>query len=215
MSNELQLMAQKLPVAMPTQPMFVNHTNGAKQIANMPGGIMNFNMPIQPIAAFNASTKINSNYYNLFVVESGTFDGTLVGFSFNMSKFRSLTTAPTVGVDSDISNEFRPLSNEAVVKIKTFPSICASVNTSNGKTDDQHIAMFGMVTNVVKAGDVIKIDFYPFAGICQQVLHENALSLGIKSAPSLNELDETHWSIKRVSLVEKLREANQFIPAPF
>lgn len=215
MSNELQLIKQNLPVAMPAQPMFVNHGNDVKQIANMPGGVMNFNMSAQPIAMFNASTKINPTYYNLFVVEIGTFVDALAGFSFNMSKFRSLTTAPNVGVDSDISNEFRPLSDKAIVKIKTFPSICASVNTANGKTDDQHLAMLGMVTNVKKAGEMIKIDFYPFTGICQQVLHENAPSLELKSAPALNELDEVHWSIKRVNLVEKLRAANQFIPAPF
>lgn len=52
--------------------------------------------------------------------------------------------------------------------------------------------------------DGIRIYFYKYRKFGQQLLNEHAGDFGIGGTEFRNELDETHWAIKRLNVVEKL-----------
>jgi len=149
-----------------------------------------------------------TEYYNLFVVGNETFaDG-----HFIVPKDRALSILE--GTSPEISAQFASLTSEAILKIKTFPSIFASENHQPGRTDDDHHAYYGFVTDITIQENGIKIYFQTFCAIPQQKLNEMAFSLAIKKASKCNELNRTHWTIKRIDLIEQLKIAGISVLAP-
>lgn len=208
MSNEIQKANSNLPTAATPQTVIHNSGDNVTQIANNQGGTINLFMPAAGGAVYNATTKISTEYYNLFVVGGETFNESF----FLIEKDRALTTAE--GVAEDISAQFASLTPEAQATIKTFPSIFASENHQYGRTDGAHLALFGMVTDIRIQENGIKIYFQRFCTIPQQRLNELMLNLAIKGSSSFNELNRTHWTIKRINLVEELRAVKISVLSP-
>ena len=106
-----------------------NHSNVAKQtvisIQNMTGNISSpfFVMPpqISTNGGMNGTSfALNTDYYNLFVIGTETFsDG-----HFIVPKDRALTESMT----DENKAQFSSLTDEAIERIKTFPSLFASEN---------------------------------------------------------------------------------------
>ena len=154
----------------------------------------------------NISVSMNTNYYNLFVIGAETYsDG-----HFIVPKDRALTES----MAAETKSLFSSLSDEAIAQIKTFPSLFASENRGYGKTDEDHQACYGLVMDVRIQDNGIKIHFQPLSPIPQQRLNEMAFQLGIQGMPTFNELNRTHWAIKRVNLIEELRSAGISVLAP-
>ena len=150
--------------------------------------------------------NLKLDYYNLFVIGDETFcDG-----HFIVPKDRALTESTS----QDVKAQFAALSEDAILQIKTFPSLFTSENHRYGKTDDTHQAYFGLVTDVRIQDNGIKIYFRPLSAIPQQRLNEIAFKLAIQSASSTNELNRTHWAIKKVNLIEELKAAGISVLAP-
>ena len=148
---------------------------------------------------------MDHEYYNLFVGfvdESDYREHPVIG-SFYALNERSLNSSYT----SDyIRDEVHDLNPDAIARIKTFPSIFCAENHLYGKTDDEQKAYYGFVTDVKVQDNGIKI-FYRFLNeIQQQVLNDNLFYLGIDGNNRFNELNHTHWAIKRIDLVEALKE---------
>ena len=126
-----------------------NHANVGNQtviqIQNMSGsiGIPYVVIPQQISTTHNAPNTtftLNTDYYNLFVIGTETFsDG-----HFIVPKDRALTESMT----PENKAQFSALSDEAIARIRTFPSIFASENHYYGKTDEDHQAIFGYVKEV-------------------------------------------------------------------
>ena len=154
-------------------------------------------MPCTP--AFHSGVRLNTDYYNLFVIGNESFDSG----HFIVPKNRALTES----IDREIAVRFAGLSDEAIEQIKTFPSLFASENHDYGRTYDGHYAGFGCVTDVKIQENGIKIYFCTISSFPQQRLNELAFSLALGRASSFNELDRTHWTIKRINLLEELRVA--------
>ena len=153
-----------------------------------------------------ASVNLNMDYYNLFVIGDETFcDG-----HFIVPKDRALTESTS----QDVKVKFAALSDDAILQIKTFPSLFTSENHRYGKTDDTHQAYFGLVTDVRIQDNGIKIHFRPLSTIPQQRLNEIAYKIAIQSASATNELNRTHWAIKKVNLIEELKAAGISVLAP-
>ena len=57
----------------------------------------------------------------------------------------------------------------------------------------------------------IWIYFYKMRNVTQQVFNEHAAEVGIEGTEFKNELDCTHWSIKRVNVLETLEKAGHKI----
>ena len=208
MNNEIQVANSDLPTIATPQTVIHNSGDNVTQIANNQGGTINFFMPSANGAVYNADTKISTEYYNLFVVGEEPFQENF----FLISKDRALTTSE--GVAADISEQFAPLTPEAQATIKTFPSIFASENHKYGSTDEAHLAQFGVVTDIRIQENGIKIYFQRFCAIPQQRLNEIMFSLAIKGSSSFNELNRTHWAIKRLNLIEELRAAKISVLVP-
>jgi hypothetical protein len=191
-------------------PQTAIHNSGdnVTQIASNQGGIVNVYIPSAPGMLYNGATKINAEYYNLFVVGDETFSENF----FLLDKRRALTISEDV--DADISEHFAALTPEAQYAIKTFPSIFASKNHNYGRTDDAHSAVFGLVTDIRIQENGIKIYLQRLSAIPQQRLNEIAFRIAIKGNSSFNELDRTHWAIKRINLVEELRAAGISVLLP-
>ena len=192
-----------------------NHSNVGNQtviqIQNMSGsiGIPYVVIPQQISTTRNAPNTtftLNTDYYNLFVIGAETFsDG-----HFIVPKDRALTESMT----PENKAQFSALSDEAIARIRTFPSIFASENHYYGKTDDDHQAIFGIVKEVRIQDNGIKIHFQSLWPIQQQRLNEIIFQLAIGGTTSFNELDRTHWAIKRVNLIEELKAAGISVLAP-
>lgn len=192
-----------------------NHANVGNQtviqIQNMSGsiGIPYMVIPQQVSTTSNApntSFALNTDYYNLFVIGNETFsDG-----HFIVPKDRALTQSMT----PENKAQFSSLSDEAIERIKTFPSLFASENHCFGKTDDDHCAIFGLVSEVRIQDNGIKIHFRSLWSIQQQRLNEIIFQLAIDGTTSFNELNRTHWAIKRLNLIEELRAAGISVLAP-
>ena len=156
--------------------------------------------------SINTNIALNMDYYNLFVICDETFcDG-----HFTIPKDRALTES----MSPETKVQFSALSDEAVSQIKTFPSLFASENHSYGKTDDDHQACFGLVTGVKIQDNGIKIHFRPLWPVPQQRLNEISSKIALQSASSFNELNRTHWAIKKVNLIEELKSAGISVLAP-
>ncbi len=147
--------------------------------------------------------NLNSDYYNLFVINAETFESG----RFLVPKDRALTEKIT----PEIAEQFAGLSDDAIAQIKTFPSIFASENHFYGRTDDEHNARFGVVTDVKVQENGVKIYCNTISFLPQQRLNELAFNLALASAYSLNR---TYWTIKKINLLEELSDAGIQVLGP-
>lgn len=75
-------------------------------------------------------------------------------------------------------------------------------------------------TSLIDAYDIkvqdngVKIYFRPLNFIPQQRLNDLAFELGIRGTTAFNELNRTHWLIKRINLIEVLKDAGISVLAP-
>ena len=202
MNNKLQtLPLDNLPA---NTTVFAQTGESSVQVAqaNNVNNVVNLIIPMMTPGAggfVNTNVALNMDYYNLFVIGDETFcDG-----HFTVPKDRALTESTS----PEVKEQFSALSEDAISQIKTFPSLFASENHSYGKTDDAHQACFGIVTDVKVQDNGIKIHFRPLWAVPQQKLNEIAFNIALQRASSFNELNRTHWAIKKVNLIEELKAA--------
>ena len=171
--------------------------------------VVNLILPVMstgPRGSTSTNVTLNKDYYNLFVIGDETYcDG-----HFTVPKDRALTES----MSQEAKIQFSTLSEDDVSQIKTFPSNFACENHGCGKTDDAHQACFGLITDVKIQDNGIKIYFRPLSAVPQQRLNEIAFKLAIQCASSFNELNRTHWAIKKVNLIEELNAAGISVLAP-
>lgn len=162
----------------------------------------------RPTNATMVQYGTSQEYYNLFVIGGETFVDWQAGH-FIVPKDRALTE----NMSKDIKDTVFSLSPEAIELIKTFPAIFASENTVYGTSDDTQIAYYGFVTGVSVQDNGIKIHYQALNRLSQKRLNEIIFNLGIKGNNKYNEFSRTHWTIKRINLVEELRSAGMPVMA--
>lgn len=177
--------------------------------ANTVNNTLNYILPSTQNADISVTSSkraaINCDYYNLFV---GSED--FLRRRFIVSKDRALTEY----IEDDIKAEFSGLSDKAVAKIKSFPSIFASENIRHAYADENHMAVYGFVADIKIQENGIKIYTYPICLIQQQRLNEIAFKIGIQKPRSFNELNRNHWTIKKINLIEELKDAGIDVHLP-
>lgn len=172
----------------------------ADQVTNEYRPLYVFNNQLYGNITAGATQEFNPDYYNLIVVGDGDLDGT---GHFLVDKTRAITESTS----QELKDAYAALTPEAINAVKTFPAIIATENHAYGKTDDQHQAIYGIITDVKVQDNGIKVYYQILNCIPQQKLNELAPELGIGRASSFNELNRMHWAIKRINMVEVLREA--------
>lgn len=160
-------------------------------------------------AVISGNYGTSHEYYNLFVQFEETFydQG-----HFYVTKDRALNSKLTSDYIRDKVNGLEP---EAIEQIKTFPAIFCSENHEMGKTDDDQIAYYGLVTDVKVQDNGIKIYYRVLNAFQQRILNENLFDLGLDGNNRFNELNHTHWAIKRIDLVTTLKEIGVSVFALF
>ena len=146
--------------------------------------------------------EVDFSCYNLFVITDEQFRGKY--FVVPKDKAISESTPPDL-------MELADLTPDKIAIVKKFPAIFANQNHSFAKTDDTHRAFFGIIRGVEIKEEGIWIYFHKMRKVKQQVFNEHAADFGIEGTEFKNELDCTHWSIKRVNVLEALEKAGHKI----
>lgn len=115
-----------------------------------------------------------------------------------VEKSRALTEYITDGV----KNEFCGWSDEAIEKIKKLPTIIAMERDG---TEEQQ-GLFAFIKDIRDQDNGIKVYFQKFFPIPFSFLKDNLSDL----AMHLFELTRTHWTIKKVDLLEVMQDAGVF-----
>jgi len=204
MSNDYPLTNSKILPAANGQAVFTQTGEKNTQIAhaNNVNQVINIILPMSAHRtgnARNATVSLNLDIYNLFVIGEEDFQGD----HFIVQKERVLTESTS----NEIKEQFSALGADAIARIKTFPTLFASENHQYGRTDVDHMAYFGVVTDLKIQDNGVKVYFQKYSEVPQQKLNEIQFELALEKAAFFNELNRTHWAIKRVNLLEALRVA--------
>lgn len=200
----------------PMGPAFLQNPNTPTEI-NLPGDnntliahAENVKNEFNQVLIFNNQTSgkskpgdelqgFNTDFYNLIVVADGDLNDTN---HFLVDKRRAITESTL----PELKEAYAALTPEAIACVKTFPTIIATENHQYGKTDESHKAAYGLITDVKVQDNGVKIYYQVLNWIPQQRLNELAIELGLGRATSFNELNRMHWAIKKINMVEVLRE---------
>lgn len=204
MDKELQVVPQQLPQQTQPTPVSLTQTgNDNTQIAYV--ARYEQNVAIFPGAQQTAMPVIgqgvtfNYDCFNFFVLGGEQYEGAY----FIVPKDRALTESTS----QEMKDLCASLSPEAIAIIKTFPALFCSENRHYSRTDPDHMAFYGYVTDIKVQDNGIKVYFTKLNQLPQQVLIDLSYELSIAGAKSFTELSRTHWAIKRINLVEVLENA--------
>lgn len=182
----------------------VQHTGEKNTYINQADQV---NIVLQPASAPKILQQIkqpsqmafNRTYYNIIVSYRLDFSQD-TPFVFDPKR------ALTEGMDDNLKEEYSTLSDEAVEKIKTFPTLFANENTAYGHTDEDQTLAFGYIRHIKVRKAGIKIYPHFLYPIPQQRLNEALMDLDLWGENAFNEFNRTHWSIKKVDLISELQE---------
>ncbi len=139
--------------------------------------------------------QLSNEYYNLFILG---YEGVLQGNRFIFPADRVLNEYIT----KEVSELFPKLLDEATISnVKLLPSIFAYENRLRDCPDQE--AYYGFVTDIKIRDNGINIYFQKYFTIPQRRLNDIAHKLAIIDW----EFNRTHWTIKKVNLIEELIDA--------
>ena len=165
------------------------------------------NIVVQPASAPKILRQIK---YQSPIVFNRTYYNIIVSFGLEFSQDTPFIFDPkralTEGMSDELKEEFSTLSDEAIEKIKTFPTLFANENTAYGHTDEEQTLGFGYIRQIKVRQAGIKIYPHILYLIPQQRLNEALMELDLWGDNTFNEFNRTHWSIKKVDLISELQE---------
>ena len=138
--------------------------------------------------------QLSNEYYNLFILG---YEEVLQGNRFVFPADRVLNEY----IMKDVSDLFPKLDEATIFKVKLLPSIFAYEN--NLRDCPEQEAYYGFVTDIKIRENGINIYFQKLITIPQRRLNEIAFNLAIKDW----EFNRTHWTVKKVNLIEELIDA--------
>ena len=207
MDNKLQTVKAN-PLSPQGQGQYQQTGNDNVMIPNY--GTVNINVQAAPMVppfngTFYVPLTVNREYYNLFVIGIEEFDRPY----FKVPRSRSLCEY----MSDETKQRFDALTPEMIEEIKTLPSLFLAENRPYGKADDDQRVIYGFVSDLKIYENDVKIYFCGYkTDIVQQRLNELLDELGLTGNNAFNELNRTHWAIKRVDLIQELYEANLPVP---
>ena len=154
--------------------------------------------PSMYIVRSDTAIPLNSQYYNLIVTGEIEFENIQ---PITMPIDRVLTEYM-----DELKSEFLPLSPRVQERVLTFPTIFANENMYYGRANENQVFGLGYIHRIKVRHDAVRI--YPQIICClpQQKLNEACFELDMGGNSSFNELNRTHWSIKKIDLLAELRE---------
>lgn len=163
-----------------------------------------YQMPMMP-GGFYVPSTIDREYYNIFVLGIEEFDKAYI----KMPRDRSLNQY----MAKETMALFDGLTPEMIARIKTMPSLFMAESRQYGHPDDDQRVIYGFVSDIKIYDNDAKIYFCGYKNdIPQSAINVLLDELGLVGNAKYNELNRTHWSIKRVDLIQELYEANIQVP---
>ncbi len=147
-------------------------------------------------------TNWEYDYYNLFVVGGESFSQFSTGDCI-VPKEDALTRF----VADDIAEERCKLDDVAINRVMGLFCIFASRNENYAQPGCVQNAFLGVITEIQRQDEGFKIIYQTLNPIPQSKIFELRDGLNIEGKPTISELDDTHWSVKKVNLVETLKAA--------
>lgn len=105
--------------------------------------------------------------------------------------------AITEYMSEDIKESVNSLTPNAIQLLQTFSAIFCSENEDYGKVGDNQVVYFGYVTDISVQDNGIKIHYLTIKQIPQNIFNENLDEFILCGTTSFNELNRTHWCVKR------------------
>jgi hypothetical protein len=153
------------------------------------------------LAQFQTYLKNRScEYYNLFVIGGETF----ANGRFFVPPNRALTES----IEPALKSEFAALNDSAKARLLTFPSLFMD---EIDRTNPDQTAYHGFVTGIAIQANGIRIAFQKLNPLLQHKLNEIYRVLALEGKLEFNELNRTHWTVKRINLLEELRIADMSV----
>lgn len=212
MKNELQQAPSSIVPANPTTVNQYGQKNVHIDHADNIHQTVNYNLTFIDRSSNgrreNVTQKINTDYYNLFVISGETFEHD----HFLVPKDRALVKGTISG---DLFERLAALTPKAIEEIKTFPALFASENTDYwGKTDTEQQTIYGLVREIRTQDNGIMIYYKELNFIPQQKINEISFELGMGHPRAITPLNTTRWTIKKINLIEALTDAGISVLAP-
>jgi len=208
MSDEIQVI-KAAPLPENAQPQYVQDGRDAVMIPNY--GTINLQVTQQtaPMPFFGGNMyipqRIEREYYNLFVLGGEEFDKAYV----KVQRDRALNQY----MSQETMDKFSKLTESNVAQIKMMPSLFMAENSKYGKADENQRVIYGFIPDIKIYDSFIKVYFCGYKiDIPQQKLNELLEELQLVGNNKFNELNRTHWAIKRCDLIQELREAGVQVP---
>lgn len=150
-------------------------------------------------------SHINRDYYNIFVVGDEAFDKPY----FKMLRSRSLCEC----MSDETKSRFTGMTPENKQEILTMPSLFMAENNRYGNADDDQKVIYGFVSDYKIYENDVKVYWCGYKLDIPQVrLNEMLEDLQLIGNNQFNEMNRTHWAIKRCDLIGELQEAGIAVP---
>ena len=178
------------------------------EVANLHQNVIMVPMFQRPSAGGRPTQQaLRTDYYHLFVMGGETFETD----HFIVPPDRALMKYWT---NDELRDKYGSLSVEAIEELKMFPALfMPEPDTYYAKAGEDQAAYFGFVTDIRVQDNGIKIRYNPMLAIPLQAVCNIGFELGMKDMTrALTELNKTHWALKRINLVEELKDAKLFFP---
>lgn len=139
-------------------------------------------------------------FFNLFVVD---VDKVGNKGSFTISKEESLSEC----MAQDLSDDVLRLTDTGKEFLKTLPCLFAPKNKRHNEEWKHQKAKIGIITKIDdNPTNEIRIEYRTFNHVPQFLINESREHLSIEGRPRYNELDNQHWTVKKVNLLGALKE---------
>lgn len=208
MSNEVQVISAA-GVPANGQPQVVQTGNDNVTIPNYGTVNLTVQQQMAPMPYFGGMiyvpAMVDREYYNIFVIGGEEFDKP----HFKVPRDRSLTEF----MSEETKNIFDSLSPENLARLKTMPSLFMAENLHYGKANEDQTVIYGFVSDIKIYENDVKIYYCGYKlDIPQQCMNDHLEDLQLVGNNKFNELNRTHWSVKRCDLIQELLEAGVQVP---
>lgn len=148
----------------------------------------------------NTYVDFDAEFFNLFVVD---VDKVSSKGSFTISKEESLSEC----MAQDLSDDVLRLTDTGKVFLKTLPCLFAPKNKRHNEEWKNQKAKIGIITKIDdNPANEIRIEYQTLKPVSKFLINESRERLSIEGRPRYNELDNQHWTVKKVNLFKALKD---------
>lgn len=188
---------------LPSSTVFTQTGDNGLQIQN----VQNLNLHVNA-ASFQVPLQLpewNLDCYNLIVINDDLDTGRLL-----MPAERALTES----INPILKERLSRLGDAAIQELLTYPALIANENEQYGTTTPEQLAYFARLSGIKVQDNGVRIYYRTLSPVPQLWMNQHRYELGLGYRSGFNELNRTHWTVKRVNLVEVFEDADIEVMLP-